>query len=364
MENHVYLKAKTKEEYLGLVARLLIHVNNKKAGNMNQQNQGMQDPINALQNLTQGSRNNQMMGMSPQPNMNASSLLQTLNQRPMQSMGKMMPNQMMNQMQPMQQNQMMQNPMGNQMMQNQMGVLASQLQQPMMNNQMMMHMQRKPDMINYQTRTVTPNTYMRQSPTPMVHSPGMSGPPSNQMNQMIPSPALVPSPGSQMSMMSGPPRSVGMAPSPGSSLNTPGQAVPIPSPLGVPEEQVYRDKVRQLSKYIEPLKKMIARMGTEGEPSEKTSKMKNLLDFLQNPSKRMPLETILKCEIVLERMDWKRNEGGSVANTTQLTALKEHYIFNPLLEAINNSLSSAVFNHTLQRTFGPSTEALNGPEIK
>lgn len=56
MENHVFLKAKTREEYLGFVARLILHVremNNKKTGMQPGQPQagGMPDPINALQNL-------------------------------------------------------------------------------------------------------------------------------------------------------------------------------------------------------------------------------------------------------------------------------------------------------------------------
>lgn len=53
-----------------------------------------------------------------------------------------------------------------------------------------------------------------------------------------------------------------MAPSPSSSLNTPAGMGATPSPLQ--EDQAYRDKVRQLSKYIEPLRRMIARMGNEG----------------------------------------------------------------------------------------------------
>lgn len=36
-----------------------------------------------------------------------------------------------------------------------------------------------------------------------------------------------------------------------------------PSPLAQ-EDVAYREKVRQLSKYIEPLRKMIARIGNEG----------------------------------------------------------------------------------------------------
>ncbi|EFN76247.1 Mediator of RNA polymerase II transcription subunit 15, partial [Harpegnathos saltator] len=73
MENHVFQKAKTKEEYLGFVARLILHVremNSKKgtAGNApnttGTNNQGMLDPIGALQTLArQGTGNNQIMGM-------------------------------------------------------------------------------------------------------------------------------------------------------------------------------------------------------------------------------------------------------------------------------------------------------------
>lgn len=92
-----------------------------------------------------------------------------------------------------------------------------------------------------------------------VQSPAAQNNPLS--NQMVASPALVPSPSPQVGMIGQ--RSVGMAPSPSGSLNTPGQAQPAPSPLQ--DEQAYREKVRQLSKYIEPLRKMIARMGNDGE---------------------------------------------------------------------------------------------------
>lgn len=95
-----------------------------------------------------------------------------------------------------------------------------------------------------------------------------------------------------------------MAASPSSSLNTPGMGAATPSPCSMQEEQAYREKVRQLSKYIEPLRRMIARMGSEDV--EKHSKMKKLLEILSNPNKRMPLETLLKCEVVLEKLDFKR----------------------------------------------------------
>ncbi|CAH0726311.1 unnamed protein product, partial [Brenthis ino] len=143
MENHVFMKAKTREEYMNMVAKLIIHIRemsqpkqNQGAPNMQQnqnqpgpnsqvQNQPGQpqqgpsnqpgmatDPINTLQNMASQGTRNQMMNMGPgqmqqgvlgpnlgmggmQGQMNqqgpivsqgqaqtATNLLQTLNQRP------------------------------------------------------------------------------------------------------------------------------------------------------------------------------------------------------------------------------------------------------------------------------------------
>ncbi|KAK7865739.1 hypothetical protein R5R35_005525 [Gryllus longicercus] len=390
MENHVFQKAKTKEEYLSFVARLILHVremNSKKGGSMGgpagNAGQPMQDPIGALQNLArQGTGNNQMMGigvpqnagMVPQqsPQIPATNLLQTLNQRPGQGLPGLptLPNKMpemamggsqvgaMGQM-PGQLNQMpgqMPAQMPGQMP-GQIPHIAQMAGRKGAENMMM---------VNQNAgfagpRNVTPNQFLHRSPSPSAPSPaGLGNAPSS--NQMAASPALVPSPNPQLTPMSVPQRSVGMAPSPSSSLNTPGQTVPTPSPCSLQEDQAYRDKVRQLSKYIEPLRRMIARMGNDDV--EKLSKMKKLLEILSNPSKRMPLETLLKCEVVLEKLDLKRGEGSAAPQNTQLASLKEHHIFTPILEAVNSTLQSPVVNHTLQRTFGPCLEALFGPEIK
>ncbi|KAH0954111.1 hypothetical protein HN011_011162 [Eciton burchellii] len=449
MESHVFRKAKNKEEYLGFVARLILHVREMKkdavsnaSGTTAANNPGMPDPIGALQTLArQGTGNNQMMSMGgpgpnhqgiiPQPTANtATNLLQSLNQRPGQPMNMPgMQNKMpgMNMMstqggpmshmgpiQTMQNNSMLTqiNQMGqgnipqqmNQMVPGQMSQLAAgQMQQNMqsqMQNQLpsqisqiggpigiqtnmpqqmnqigpgqlgpgqmqqqLNHIQRKPpEMMNAGfpgPRNVTPNQFLRQSPSPSAPSPAGLGAPSS--NQMVASPALVPSPSPQHAIMTGPSRpvnSVGMAPSPSSSLNTPGGVGATPSPQQ--EDQAYRDKVRQLSKYIEPLRRMIAKMSNEGNV-DKLSKMKKLLEILSTPSKRMPLDTLLKCEVVLEKLDFKRGDG-SVG--PPVTTLKEHQIFSPLLEAVSAHLQSPVINHTLQRTFGPCLDALFGPEIK
>lgn len=516
MENHVFMKARSKDEYLSFVARLILHVRemtlknkNGAGGEVNNQvNQvvasgqpGMQDPINALQNMTStATRNPQMMGINPQGGVHpgnmggggnvggipASNLLQTLTQqRPgpnqqqqqqmqMQNMQNARGGQMMSGMGGVQMggnmppgamnnpmggnmNMGMQNNMQNQgqmsggiqggqmnqmaggqmqmvgnpqmgqmggmnmnpgMNQNQMGqmggmnvpgmgqmnpIVINQLnannpggmpqQSPMvsqiginpqnimvqnqmgpggqMNPNQLMNMQqgmgrKQQEMMmgnpgntfpGVGVRSVTPNQFLRQSPSPQVPSPaginqGLQG------SQMVPSPALVPSPNPMPNMMGGPPRSNMnvMQPSPSSSINTPGQ-IAVPSPLNLQEEQMYREKFRQLSKYIDPLKRMIARMGNDDvESSLKHQKMNKLLELLCNPKKRIPLDTLLKCEKALEKMDLQA--GG------QMTSLKEHQFNNPLLEAVKATLQSPLCNHTLQRTFRPCMESLFGPDIK
>lgn len=62
-----------------------------------------------------------------------------------------------------------------------------------------------------------------------------------------------------------------MAPSPNASINTPGQANnAVQSPLNATDEQQYREKYRQLTKYIEPMKRMIARIEKDGKDSSKS----------------------------------------------------------------------------------------------
>ncbi|GFG38157.1 hypothetical protein Cfor_04819, partial [Coptotermes formosanus] len=430
MENHVFQKAKSKEEYLGFVARLILHVremNSKKGGGIGVPGSGTggqaaQDPIGALQNLARQGTGNQIMGLGgPQgggmvqpSSIPASSLLQTLNQRPQGLPGMqpiqdkmasgigMGPGPQVGQMVGMP-GQMQSGPLSNVACPSQIpsqirmplpGQMGGQLQgqiqgQPMgqmpqmpgqITNQMshmaQMQQSRKSGegiMMTGQNaafagpRNVASNAFLRQSPSPsaLQSSPaGLGGAPPS--NQMAASPALAPSPSSQLTPMSTAQRSGGkwrMAPSPG-SLNTPGPAVPTPSPCNLQEDQAYREKVRQLSKYIEPLRRMINRMGNDGTCTFKLSKMKKLLEILSNPSKRMPLETLLKCEVVLEKLDFKRASGTMAPQASHLIPLKEHHIFSPLLEAVSNTLQSPVMNHTLQRTFGPCLEALFGPEIK
>ena len=68
---------------------------------------------------------------------------------------------------------------------------------------------------------------------------------------------------------------------------------------------------------------------------QKLGKMKKLMDILSNPSKRLPMETLLKCEAVLERMNL---EAGDHTDTSKAVAATPPTISSssvtPLLEAI------------------------------
>lgn len=228
-------------------------------------------------------------------------------------------------------------------------------QQQMMN--MQQHMRKQEMMMPNQgpgpfpqVRNVAPN-FLRQSPSPMsVPSPiGLS---QSQHNTMVASPAMVPSPQAPMSNQRQNMQNV-MAPSPSANMNTPGQPQGdyVQSPMNPHDDQIYREKYNQLTKYKEPLKKVIQRVGPENN-SEKLTKLKKLLEILSNPEARIPLETLVKCEIVLV------NQFGTLKDTGTTS------INNPLYDAIQNNLQNPLANHTIQRTFKPSLEAWFGPDIK
>lgn len=189
------------------------------------------------------------------------------------------------------------------------------------------------------------------------------------------------------------------APSPGSALNAPIGSVASPagshsqqhpqqqqqqqsqqqhgpgshglvgSAGGVPgrsaaEEQVYLDKLKQLSKYIEPLRRMIARIDKDEDRQKDLIRMRSLLDILSDSSRRCPMEVLLKCEGVLEKLDLgpsvPRDHIGHVPSVTSMARLQNDNLWQPLLDAINANIKSPMFNHTLQRVFGPPITMLTG----
>uniref|UniRef100_A0A8D2CQ02 Mediator of RNA polymerase II transcription subunit 15 n=1 Tax=Sciurus vulgaris TaxID=55149 RepID=A0A8D2CQ02_SCIVU len=233
---------------------------------------------------------------------------------------------------------------------------------------------------------VAPGVQVSQSSLTMLSSPS----PGQQVQtpqSMPPPPQPSPQPGSQpnSNVSSGP------APSPSSFLPSPSPqpsqspvtartpqnfSVPSPGPLNTPvnpssvmspagssqaEEQQYLDKLKQLSKYIEPLRRMINKIDKNEDRKKDLSKMKSLLDILTDPSKRCPLKTLQKCEIALEKL--KNDMAVPTPPPPPVLPTKQQDLCQPLLDAVLANIRSPVFNHSLYRTFVPAMTAIHGPPI-
>ncbi|ELW64731.1 Mediator of RNA polymerase II transcription subunit 15 [Tupaia chinensis] len=198
-------------------------------------------------------------------------------------------------------------------------------------------------------------------PSPQPGQPG-SQPNSNVSSGPAPSPSsFLPSPSpqpSQSPVTARTPQNFSV-PSPG-PLNTPVNPSSVMSPAGSSqaEEQQYLDKLKQLSKYIEPLRRMINKIDNR---KKDLSKMKSLLDILTDPSKRCPLKTLQKCEIALEKL--KNDMAVPTPPPPPVPPTKQQYLCQPLLDAVLANIRSPVFNHSLYRTFVPAMTAIHGPPI-
>ncbi|KAI1285817.1 Mediator of RNA polymerase II transcription subunit 15 [Halotydeus destructor] len=208
------------------------------------------------------------------------------------------------------------------------------------------------------------------------HHPGQMGPGMNAMASMAQTPSPYgPSPsGGLMSspmnpgMQQRPPPSVNVAPSP-VSLNTP-MMTATGSPMNRPtvdQDHAYLEKLKQLSKFIEPLRKQIARIEREESMQDKKkdmSKITNLLKIVSDPSARVPMDVLLKCEQVLERMDFgcRRPEILSVPAPVSVSS-QQHNICQPLLDAIIANIKKPNFNQALHATFAPAVSTLTGITI-
>lgn len=453
MENHLYQKAKSRDEYMELLAKLIIHVSEltkkSKPGSgeagipqqvpsqgippgqsqpqpqPQQQPQAMQDPINALQNLAmQGTssicpQQQERMKGYPQnfPRMmghpqaaTAAAQMQyqprhMMQTRPPPNQQKPLPLQrheaFMQQPPPQQQQQQQQQPPPQQQpqqqqqpppQQQQQQPPPQQQQQPPQQQQAPPQQQQQPQMPVQQLPVSAPNQlqYQAAQARPMVQSPYMSpqqygqspgqpqqpgsvnqlGPvssPATQSSHIAHSPAnlaapspnthIVPSPVSRNNPTIG-------APSPGSALNTPGNPVSVGAAQS-PEDQAYLEKLKQLSKYIDPLRRMVRRIDTEEDnKKEQSHKMKNLLEILSDPSKRLPMATLLKCEQVLLKMELSKSTPAGADGSSSSSKSGEQHMCQPLLDAVASHTKSPLLNHTLHRTFGPAITALRGQPIR
>ncbi|XP_051960167.1 mediator of RNA polymerase II transcription subunit 15-like [Xyrauchen texanus] len=151
-------------------------------------------------------------------------------------------------------------------------------------------------------------------------------------------------------------------PSPG-PLNTQENPNSVMSPAGAlqSEDQQYMDKLKQLSKYIEPLRRMINKIDKSEDRNKYLSKMKILLNILTDPNTRCTLGTLQKCEIALEKL--KNDMAIPTPPPPPVQCAKKQYLCQPLLDAAMANIRSPVFNHSLYRTFAPTMTTIPGPPI-
>ena len=408
MEQHVFQKARTRDEYLALVARVILHVReikNKtegKFGPVVQVQTGVpsQSPIDALSRLTStgpGSNPQMQPGMSGGPMMSG----------PMQ-LGPHQTFQTCNRIMPQPHPQQVQHGTGSRMMPGAMPAAQTEFiqQMPMGMQQQQQPQQQppfstgmsQPQSVPGQMNTImtgdsvagSPHCFQQitpggiaPSPVGMVQQRGQLQPqmatqamsqPSNSMPGSEPSSVTslgmahspvtmipVPSPSSVQPQVAQSPasRSFSGAPSPGTGLSGPSSIGAAPSPasqMSSNEEQAYLAKWKQLQIYIEPLKRMINRMAKD-EDRKNMNKMKNLLDILSDSSKRVSMNALIKCEQVLRQMDPK-----PVPDPLPTKAADAH-MCQTLLDAVVSQIKSPMLNHTLHRTFGPAVQALHGPPL-
>nr|KAF6349066.1 hypothetical protein mMyoMyo1_011643 [Myotis myotis] len=224
---------------------------------------------------------------------------------------------------------------------------------------------------------------MLSSPSPgqQVQTPQSMSPPPQQ--SVSPPPQPSPQPNSNVSPGPAPsPSSFLLSPSPQPSqspvtahtlqnfsvpspgpLNTPVNSSSVMSPAGssLAEEQQYLDKLTQLSKYIEPLRRMINKIDKNEDRKKDLSMMKSLLEILTDPSKRCPLETLQKYEIALENLE--NDMAVPTPPPPPGPPTKQQSLCQPLLDAVLANIHSPFFNHSLRHTFMPAMTAIHGPPI-
>uniref|UniRef100_A0A8B9GGY1 Mediator of RNA polymerase II transcription subunit 15 n=1 Tax=Amazona collaria TaxID=241587 RepID=A0A8B9GGY1_9PSIT len=371
MESHVFMKAKTREEYLSLVARLIIHFRDIH-------------PMNALQNLTggppagapgmgmasraQGAPMSGMSGIGPMgqqmslpgqqqppgtsgmaphgmPGVSAATQqtqlqLQQIAQQQQQQQFQQQQVALQQQQFQAQQSAMQQQFQVQQQQQQQLQAVQQQQQQQQLQavQQQQQHMLKLQMQQQQNQQQVTTNNY-----NVVIWECHISDPDS-EIQECCSAVSFIIPVTCSLYFLPGNPNSVM---SPASSSQS--------------EEQQYLEKLKQLSKYIEPLRRMINKIDKNEDRKKDLSKMKSLLDILTDPSKRCPLKTLQKCEIALEKL--KNDMAVPTPPPPAVPPTKQQYLCQPLLDAVLANIRSPVFNHSLYRTFMPAMTAIHGPPI-
>jgi len=227
---------------------------------------------------------------------------------------------------------------------------------------------KRQQLINQQNATLQSNS------TPTNTAMGFNLPKTNVSKSTIgnvpqPSPAKnisAPSPQGQPSPL--------MQPTPSPAFINPPSVGPAPSPLTHVDEQAYVEKLKEMSKYIEPLAKLINRMPKDdgrAEHVKERNKMNGLLDMLNNKNRRVPLNVLGKCENVLRRLFPDVSAAGLSTATPDTSTVdliptpvaKPQSALQPMGEVVTNVINSAHIMSDTQQNILPGMLALNAPMI-
>uniref|UniRef100_A0A4W4G399 Mediator of RNA polymerase II transcription subunit 15 n=1 Tax=Electrophorus electricus TaxID=8005 RepID=A0A4W4G399_ELEEL len=387
METHVFTKAKSREEYLSLVARLIIHFRDihKKA-------QGGPDPMNALQTLTGVSAGGPgAVGMGPRPpgapmgGMGTMGQIQ-MSQHVMQGVAGNQPGgkltsagtsgptgQMQMQMVQQQQQQQQQSIQFQQFQAQQQTTMQAQPPTAMQQNALQQQ--------QFQAQQLKLQQQLQQQQQQQQQHPSQALQHQNQQQQAQ---AQQQQAQAQQQQQQNQVRKDYMQINAIGFNNdnlkiilnlkytmeslccacwSAGNPSSVMSPAGSSqsEDQLYMDTLKQLSKYIEPLRRMINKIDKNEDRKKDLSKMKSLLNILTDPNTRCPLKTLQKCEIALEKL--KNDMAVPTPPPPPVPCTKKQYLCQPLLDAVLANIRSPVFNHSLYRTFAPAMTAIHGPPI-
>ena len=164
-----------------------------------------------------------------------------------------------------------------------------------------------------------------------------------------------PSPVSSIGAVAQSPLSTQPSPSPSAAAtpgNPPSWGGPAQSPLDASEESAYAEKLKEIAKYIEPLRSLINNMPKDGEHAPKIKKLKQI-ELIFTNKKRVSLAFLTKCEQIVNALLSSDTAGNQ--KPTMLQTVTDHLV--PL--AGNPSLISAA-----HQCIQPVLNTLNMPTVR
>lgn len=157
--------------------------------------------------------------------------------------------------------------------------------------------------------------------------------------------------------------------SPAQYINPPSIG-PSASPLTQADEIMYTDKFKEMSKYIDPLKRLIKQMPITEDLKKEHAKMNGLLEVIMNKNRRVQMNVLNQCENVLRKLfpDVASNvpigtpDPNVIEHSNIPTPAKP--TLQPMGEVVTNIITNANLMSQTRQNILPGMFALNAPMIR